>query len=322
MDVSLHVEGQNGLTWSRWKRFVSIVEQCGFDGMFRSDHFTGPTPPDKDSLEMIVSLAYLADHTQHVHFGPLVAPVTIRHPVMLARQAAAIDDLSGGRMILGVGAGWEKREHTLFGYERGSLASRISRLEEALEVITRLLRCQEPVTHDGHFYQLNAARLLPRPSRPGGPPILVGANNPAILPLVARYAHIWNALALSPQAFQESCQDLDALLYKYGRNPQEVKRTLMTSLNIGRTMDELDRCLQWRFTIPEYAEMPLGSFIETLHTTRNALIGTPDMIIEQMKRYAEAGVEEIMLQWWNMDDVESIHVFSEDVLGVVKSSFK
>src|SRR5579863_4193023 len=113
--LSIMIEGQDGLTWPRWKQLVTEVDQLGFAGLFRSDHFTNARPPDKDSLEMIVSLTYLADHTQHIHFGPLVAPLSFRHPTLLARQAAALDDLSNGRMILGIGAGWQEREHTLFG---------------------------------------------------------------------------------------------------------------------------------------------------------------------------------------------------------------
>jgi len=138
--ISLQIEGQIGLTWPRWKRLVAEVEALGFAGLFRSDHYTNAGPPDKDSLEMIVSLAYLADHTQRIHFGPLVAPLSVRHPSVLARQAAALDDLSGGRMILGVGAGWQEREHRLFGHELGDVPTRMARLEEGLAVITRLLR--------------------------------------------------------------------------------------------------------------------------------------------------------------------------------------
>src|SRR5258706_699493 len=98
--LSIMIEGQNGLTWPHWKRIVREVEDLGFTGLFRSDHFTHAQPPDDDSLEMIVSLTYLADHTQRIHFGSLVAPVTFRDPVLLARQAAALDDLSGGRLNL------------------------------------------------------------------------------------------------------------------------------------------------------------------------------------------------------------------------------
>src|SRR5258708_26587237 len=98
--ISIMIEGQNGLTWPRWKRIVKEVEELGFAGLFRSDHFTNASPPDKDSLEMIVSLTYLADHSQRLHFGPLVAPVSFRDPRMLARQAASLDDLSGGLVSL------------------------------------------------------------------------------------------------------------------------------------------------------------------------------------------------------------------------------
>src|SRR5205085_10966298 len=163
--------------------------------MFRSDHFTNARPPDKDSLEMIVSLTYLADHTQRIHFGPLVAPLSVRHPSVLVRQAAALDDLSGGRMILGIGAGWQDREHRLFGHELGDVPTRMARLEEGLEVITRLLRSDEPVTYEGRFYHLRGGTLLPRPQHPGGPPILIGGRGPRrTLPLVARYADICNAV--------------------------------------------------------------------------------------------------------------------------------
>src|SRR5579884_615819 len=174
--VSIQVEGQNGLTWPRWKRMVAEVEDLGFAGLFRSDHFTNARPPDKESLEMLVSLTYLADHSQRIHFGPLVAPVSMRHPAMLARQAAALDDLSGGRMILGLGAGWQEREHQHFGFPLGDIPTRMRRLEEGLEVITRLLHSDEPVNYEGQFFQLHDAILLPRPQRPGGPAILIGGN--------------------------------------------------------------------------------------------------------------------------------------------------
>src|SRR6266566_7728192 len=142
-EISIMIEGQMGLTWPRWKRLVSEVEDLGFAGLFRSDHFTNAGPPDYESLEMIVSLTYLADHSQRLHFGPLVAPVSMRNPVMLTRQAAAIDDLSNGRMILGMGAGWQDREHDTFGFELGDIPTRMNRLEEGLEIATHLLKSNE-----------------------------------------------------------------------------------------------------------------------------------------------------------------------------------
>jgi alkanesulfonate monooxygenase SsuD/methylene tetrahydromethanopterin reductase-like flavin-dependent oxidoreductase (luciferase family) len=104
-DIAIMVEGQNGLNWPRWQNLAQSVESLGFSGLFRSDHFTNSSPPDRDSLELWTSLTWLASRTNRIEFGPLVTPVSFRHPVFTARMAKDVDDLSGGRLILGVGAG-------------------------------------------------------------------------------------------------------------------------------------------------------------------------------------------------------------------------
>lgn len=313
--LSIMIEGQHGLTWPRWKRLVSEVEQLGFAGLFRSDHFTNAQPPDIDSLEMIVSLTYLADHTQRIHFGPLVAPVSFRNPMLLARQAAALDDLSNGRMILGLGAGWQEREHSLFGYDLGDVPTRMARLEEALEVITRLLNSDEPVTFEGRFFQLRGATLLPRPQRRGGPQILIGGNGiKRTLLLAVRYATIWNGTYLSPDAFRERSSALDKLLEAAGRKSSDVRRTMMLTLYFGRTMEELDKRLRWRHNNPQLAGKPLDAVIEELSTSGKAIVGTPDQIVQQLQVYANAGAEELMLQWFDLDDIEGLRGFAESVL--------
>lgn len=313
--ISLMIEGQNGLTWAHWKRLVSAAEEWGFTGLFRSDHFTNGRPPDKDSLEMVVSLAYLAGNSQRIHFGPLVAPLSFRNPTVLARQAAALDDLSGGRMILGLGAGWQEREHTLFGHDLGDIPTRMARFEEGLEVITHLLRSDEPVTFEGRFYQLRGATLLPRPQRPGGPPILIGGNGPKrTLPLVARYANIWNAVALSPEAFRATSSTLDRLLLEAGRKPADVARTVMLGSYFGRDEHELDRKLSWRHDNPELAGKPLDEVVQHVHATRQVLVGTPDQIITQIRSYIAAGAQEIMVQWLDLDDMDGLHAFAATIL--------
>jgi F420-dependent oxidoreductase-like protein len=313
--ISIQIEGQNGLTWPHWKALVREIETLGFAGLFRSDHFTNARPPDKDSLEMIVSLAYLADHTQRIHFGPLVSPISFRHPTLLARQAAALDDLSGGRMILGLGAGWQDREHRLFGHDLGDVPTRMARLEEGLEVITRLLNSNEPVTYEGKFFQLRGATLLPRPQRLRGPEIMIGGNGPKrTLPLVVRYAGIWNGNFLSPAAFQERSVTLDQLLHAAGRDPSEVKRTVMLSLSFGRDMAELDRKLSWRRDHPQYAGKSLDKVIEALRMDGGTIVGTPDMIIEQINAYAQVGADELVLQWFDLDDIDGLRAFAASVL--------
>ncbi len=313
--ISLMIEGQDGLTWPHWKRLVSEVEDLGFAGMFRSDHFTNAEPPDKDSLEMIVSLTYLADHTQRIHFGPLVSPVSFRNPMLLVRQAVALDDLSNGRMILGLGAGWQEREHSLFGFHLGDIPTRLARLEEGLEVVVRLLKSDEPVTYAGKFYQLREATLLPRPQKHDGPRILIGGNGiKRTLPLVAHYADIWNATFLSPEGFRERSALLDTLLIEAGRQPSDVKRTLMRGLFFGRDAAELDRRLSSRSKDSNLAGRPLDEVVQILTTRDHEIVGTPDSVLEQIQAYAAAGVEELMLQWFDLDDIDGLRAFAKTVL--------
>lgn len=320
--ISIDIESQFGLNWPQWKRIVAEIEVLGFAGLYRSDHFTVyPQPPDDDALELVVSLAYLADHTRRIHFGPLVAPFSFRDPVMLARQAAALDDLSGGRFILGVGAGWAEREHSMFGYDLGKVPTRMARLAEGLEVITRLLRSDKPVTYEGRFFRLRDARLLPRPQRPGGPPLLIPASGSKRgLPLVARYADIWNMAWLTPEEFHKRSSALDEVLRSVGRPTSVVKRTMMTFLIYGHTPAQLERQTRAiRRFLPHLDEMPLDGLLETLRTEWNALVGTPDEIAAQINAYAAAGVEELMLEWLDPDNLDGLGTFVAEVLPCVSA---
>jgi F420-dependent oxidoreductase-like protein len=318
--VSISVEGMFGLTWERWRRLTTVVEQLGFDGLFRSDHFTLPFPVDLDSLEMIVSLTYLADHTERVHFGPLVAPISFRDPVMLARQAAAIDDLSGGRMVLGLGAGWEEREHGMFGYRLGNISTRFARFAEGLQVITRLLDSDGPVSYTGRFFSLRDAVLLPRPGRRGGPPILVGGAGPTrTLPLAARYADIWNAVSITPAQFHERSEQLDTLIKAEGRRAEDVRRTMTFIPLCRRDPAELERRLAWnRNAVPMFGSMPVEAVAEMLRETMNAFVGSPDELVAHIADFGAAGADEVMLQWSSLDDIEGLEVLAEHVLPAVR----
>jgi F420-dependent oxidoreductase-like protein len=313
--LSLMIEGQDGLNWARWKRLVAETEDLGFAGLFRSDHFTNAQPPDKDSLEMIVSLAHLADSTRRIHFGPLVAPLSVRDPRLLARQAAALDDLSDGRMILGLGAGWQEREHTLFGYDLGDIPTRMARFEEGMEVLTRLLRSDDPVTFEGRFFHLRGAILLPRPQRTGGPRICVGGNGAKrTLPIAARYADVWNATYLAPAAFRERSAMLDGLARDAGRDPAAIRRTMMLTLYYGEDRDALDRRLSFRHSRKDLAGKSLDEVVEHLSATGRAVVGTPDTVVAQIQAYAAAGVEELMLQYFDQEDIAGLRSFAKTVL--------
>jgi alkanesulfonate monooxygenase SsuD/methylene tetrahydromethanopterin reductase-like flavin-dependent oxidoreductase (luciferase family) len=168
LEIAIMIEGQNGLNWPRWQGIVRAVEELGFTGLYRSDHYTNANPPDKDSLELWVSLTWLAANTERIEFGPLVSPVSFRDPTMTARMASAVDDLSNGRLTLGLGAGWQEREHENFGWQLLDIPERFDRFEEGLTVISQLLQNDEPVDFEGEYYELNEAIVLPRPQRPGG----------------------------------------------------------------------------------------------------------------------------------------------------------
>jgi alkanesulfonate monooxygenase SsuD/methylene tetrahydromethanopterin reductase-like flavin-dependent oxidoreductase (luciferase family) len=117
LEVAIMIEGQDGTSWRRWCRLARVAEDLDFSGLYRSDHFTNPTDPYFDAIELWASLTWLADNTSRIKFGPLVSPVSFRHPVVPAWTAAAVDDLSGGRLRLGLGAGWQKREHRTYDFE-------------------------------------------------------------------------------------------------------------------------------------------------------------------------------------------------------------
>ena len=235
MEIAIMLEGQNGLTWPRFQRIARAVEDLGFVGLFRSDHFTNAEPPDIDSLELWVSLTWLASHTTRIEFGPMVSPVSFRHPAFTARMGKDVDNLSGGRLVLGVGAGWQVREHANFGFDLLELGPRFDRFEEGLKVITRLLREEEPVSFSGNYYQLRDAVLLPRPERAGGTRVLIGGNGmQKTLPLAARYANEWNGVFVPAARYAALNAHLSDLLRAAGRDPASVRRSLMTNVLFGR----------------------------------------------------------------------------------------
>lgn len=304
IELAVMIEGQDGLTWPRWQRLATAVEALGFVGLFRSDHYTNADPPNKDSLELWVSLTWLASHTQRIEFGPLVSPVSFRHPTMTARMAGAVDDLSGGRLILGLGAGWQEREHHNYGWELLDIPDRFACFEEGLEVVTRLLKRDEPVDFSGDYYRLHRAILLPRPQRPGGPPLLIGGNGPKrTLPLVARYADEWNAVYQPPAKFAALSARLDELLEANGRRPGDVRRSLMTLCLFGRDEAEV-----------KAKAAAHNMSVEALRE-RGVITGPPNQMVEQLGRLAEAGVQRVMLQWLDQDDIDGLEALAEKVLA-------
>ncbi|MFN8497721.1 MAG: TIGR03560 family F420-dependent LLM class oxidoreductase [Anaerolineae bacterium] len=301
MDLAIMLEGQNGLTWPKWQRIARAVEDLGFAGLYRSDHFTNAEAPDIDSLELWTSLAWLASHTQRIEFGPIVTPVSFRNPVFTARIGKDVDDLSGGRLTLGVGAGWQVREHNAFGFDLLDIPQRMRRFQEGVEVISRLLNNDTPVSFDGEYYHLRDAVLLPRPQRPGGPPLLVGGNGPQrTLPLAAQYADEWNGVFIPAQRFAELTARLSELAEARGRAPSAIRRSLMTGSVFGATQADV-------------TERLAGRSADDLRE-RGIIVGTPSEVVEQLGRLAEVGVQRLMLQWLDLDDMAGLETLAAQVL--------
>ncbi|MEP7285422.1 MAG: TIGR03560 family F420-dependent LLM class oxidoreductase [Chloroflexota bacterium] len=286
--IGLMFEGQNGLTWQHWQRLLQAAEDFGYQCVFRSDHFT-ISPPYFESLEEWVSLTYAASHTRRIEFGSLVSPVTFRHPSLLVRMAAAVDDLSGGRLVLGMGAGWNEHEHHQFGIPFYDRSTRFEMFVDGLEITTRLLHQEEPVTYAGKHFSLDGAVLLPRPARAGGPPILIGGNGPKLtLPLVVKYADEWNGVFLSAADYKARNSTLTDMLHQAGRDPASVKRSILTQVLITDTPP----------TQPDPSR----------------IIGTLSYIVDQINAYVESGAERIMLQWADLDDLDGIETLAKTVL--------
>ena len=305
IDVSIMIEGQDGLSWPRWQRIARAAEDLGFAGLYRSDHFSNPEGPYKDAIETWVSLAWLASNTARISFGTMVSPVSFRNPSILAWQAATIDALAGGRLRLGVGAGWQDREHNSFGFELGDLDERFARFEDALQVLTRLTRSSEPSTYEGEYFQIRDALIEVRSPRADGTPITIGGNGPKrTLPLVAKYADEWNAVYPLLADYPALSAKLDSLLEDEGRSSTAVKRTAMSRLLVGR--DEAD--LVTRIDPDKLAQMK----------ERDAPVGTPNEVVQKLGEYAEAGIEGVMLQLIDMDDITMLETFAAGVLPQLK----
>jgi F420-dependent oxidoreductase-like protein len=301
VEFSVMIEGQDGLSWPRWQRLVRAAEELGFDGIYRSDHFSNPQGPYLDALELMASLTWAATTTQRIRFGALVSPISFRDPRILAWQASGIDALSGGRLDLGLGAGWQEREHTSFGYELLGVKDRFERFREGLEVIRLLTRSSEPVSFTGKYYTLDEAMLMPRSPRMDGPPITIGGAGPKrTMPLVAKYADEWNSVHLALDVFKERSAMLDRLLEQEGRSPSAVRRSMMGSIFIGATDADVTA--------------RLGGRAKTEVLASGQFAGTPPEIVEQLRPYLDAGLGGFKLRILDLDDVSSLELIASEVI--------
>lgn len=313
MEVAIMIEGQEGLTWERWERLARAAEDGGWDGLFRSDHLTGLFgDSSRDSLDPWASLTWLATATRRIRFGPLVCPITFYHPALLAKRAAAVDQLSGGRLDLGLGAGWNEMEHRMFGVPFPPLRERLDRLECGARLIRALWR-DEPVTLDQPYYPLLEARSVPRPARGTLPLVIGGRGERRTLRIVAEHADEWNVTRVTPDELPLKAAVLEAHCRAVGRDPGTIRRSLMIPVVVGRSPAEARaRHAKIRAVFPRVPEDEAG------WRAAGFLYGAPDEVARDLRRWRTLGIQRVMLQMLDMEDLAAIDLLAREALPALR----
>ena len=210
-------------TWPEMVALWQRVEALGFESLWLPDHLVPPFRIDGPIFEAWTLLAALATKTERVRLGVLVSCNTFRHPPLVAKQAATVDHVSGGRLEMGLGAGWFKPEHDMFGIELPGPAELVGRFREAVEVVDRLLR-QDVTTYEGRYYQVREAPFRPAPVQRPRPPLTLGAHGPKMMRVVAEYADRWNSTG-SVAEMRERNRTLDEQCAAVGRDPAAILRS-------------------------------------------------------------------------------------------------
>lgn len=315
MQLGVMIEGQEGLNWQRWHHIIALVEQLGFESLWRSDHFFSlGGHPERDALETWVSLVDLASRSTRLRFGPLVSAMTFRHPALVARMAAAVDDLSDGRLILGVGAGWNVAEHEAFGFSLPPIGERMDRLEEGIQVMMALWT-GERVSFAGTYYTLDNAQSRPTPKQQPHPPLLVGGNGERrTLRIAAAYADEWNSINLSPEVYRTKIGVLEQHCAEVGRDPAAIRRSAMLAFIIGRDAAELRARAEH---VRPYSRRLEGMDADAvLETTRAMgwLVGTPEQFVAHLHELDLLGVQRVMLQHHDQTDDAALELIAGEVL--------
>jgi len=300
--LGIMIEGQEGLNWERWRHICHDADALGFAALRRSDHFfsvMGVT--DRDCIECWTSLALAAEWTKNIEIGPMVSPMTFRPPALLARMATAVDLLSGGRLILGVGAGWYEREHVEFGIPFPSQKERFDNLEAGIGVLHETWN-----------------KSNPKPSRNSIPLLIGGKGERRTLPLVAREAAEWNYSTLDADVYQQRREVLDANCREIGRDPASIRRSIMVSFIVGRNRKELrERALKVREVVPAPRIRGIDADQILEDQRRRWFVGEPAEIVEQMKKHVALGVELFMLQHFLLDDRDALELLAQEVAPAI-----
>lgn len=272
-----------------WDEILELTRHCehtGWDGVYFADHFmpNAPdgTPLDGDTLECWSVIAGLAAAVPRLRLAPLVTSVTYRHPAVLANIAAAVDNISNGRLLLGIGAGWQENEHAAYGLELGSVKQRLDRFEEATQVLISLLR-EKRTTFSGDYFRVEDAPNQPPPVQQPIPVLIGGGGEKRTMRIAARYADEWNSWT-TPDVLTHKVGVLHKHCDDVGRDPSEIRLSTQALLFLGT--DEA-----W---LAEKRASDAG---------RAAVVGDPSEVTEIIGRYAKAGADEFIIPDFTMGSI-------------------
>ncbi|MEX2646263.1 MAG: TIGR03560 family F420-dependent LLM class oxidoreductase [Gaiellaceae bacterium] len=311
MRICLMVEGQEGVGWDEWLALARTCEDAGLAGLFRSDHYSSTiATADRGSLDAWATLAALAARTERLRLGTMVSPVTFRHPANLARIVATVDHVSGGRVELGMGAGWMELEHRQNGFPFGEAGWRVSLLREQIEIVVRQWT-EDEFSFEGEHYRLEASRALPKPVQRPHPPLIVGggAKRGTLEPAV-RWADEYDTTFASPDDIRALRAKLDAACERAGRE-RPLRLTLMTTTVIGADEAELRERVR-SFLARVGREDDPDAWLAERRGAR--LVGTVDEVLELLGRYAEAGLDGAYLQHLDHADLDLVRLIGARVV--------
>jgi len=270
-------------TWEETLSTIKVIEAGLWHSLWFSDHFLPPVPganiEDRAALESWSMITATAAVTNRLRLGILVTGNTYRNPALLAKMAATVDQISNGRLILGIGAAWFQREHEAYGWEFPDVRERCDRLEEAVELIRKLFTAEGPIDYNGRYYKLNRAYFSPPCTQKPHIPIMVGGNGEKrTLRTLAKFGDICNIdfnLPGSPELFKHKLEVVERHCKEIGRDPSEIKKTMLIPLRLESDEKKAANLRKAR-----------GEWV---------LYGTASFIIDRIQQYIDAGAEEIML---------------------------
>jgi F420-dependent oxidoreductase-like protein len=315
MRFALMLEPQQGLSYDEQLAIARRAEAAGFETLFRSDHYSSfPGASDNQTTDAWAVLAGLARDTQRIGLGVLVSPVTFRLPGNLAKLGATVQQMSGGRLEVGIGAGWNEVEHAAHGFAFPEIGERADMLEEQLEIVRGLWEGPDGWSFDGRHYTVSNALFRAKPNPV--PRIIVGGDGtPRGIRIAVRYADEFNITSSDPDQVGDRYRLLDETLAAAGRDPATLTRSAMVGVLVGRDDAEVERRRAALFRMLGRDEASADAWYA--ERRQRWILGTPEEARETVRRFAAVGAERIMLQDFLPRDLEMIDLLGAELVGRV-----